>query len=162
MILTLNCCYIILANRRQQKDWFLRKNMHQGMSRNWENSCNMLQSSPKFLFCFVFFVLFTSSSSTLRGLVKNLNGNENKNMNININYSMLIGWQLLTASIVIPSKNFQKCVLTSSKMYILLPIFLLKFCVFCNVIVILLVHIGQNFQVISEIIFQEFLLLVYV
>ena len=38
------------------------------------------------------FVLFTSSSSTLRGLVKNLDGNEIKNMNININYSMLIFW----------------------------------------------------------------------
>ena len=32
------------------------------------------------------FVLFTSSSSTLRGLVKNLDGNEIKNINININY----------------------------------------------------------------------------
>ena len=38
------------------------------------------------------FVLFTLSSSTLRGLVKNLNGNENKDMNININigYSLVI------------------------------------------------------------------------
>ena len=39
------------------------------------------------------FVLFTSSSSTLRGLVKNLDGNEIKNMNINIYYSTLIFWR---------------------------------------------------------------------
>ena len=40
----------------------------------------------------LFVCLFTLSSSTLRGLVKNLNGNENKDMNININigYSLVI------------------------------------------------------------------------
>ena len=50
MILNLNCCYSISANRRKQKDWFLWKNMHQSMSRNWENSSSMLQSPPKYLF----------------------------------------------------------------------------------------------------------------
>ena len=50
MILTLNCCYSISANRRKQKDWFLWKNMHQSMSRNWENSSSLLQSPPKHLF----------------------------------------------------------------------------------------------------------------
>ena len=38
----------IYANRRKQKDWFLWKNMHQSMSRNWENSSSMLQSLPKY------------------------------------------------------------------------------------------------------------------
>ena len=44
----LNCFYSISTNRRQQKDCFLGKNMHQSMSRNWEIS-NMLQSPETFL-----------------------------------------------------------------------------------------------------------------
>ena len=43
-----NCFYSISENRCKQKDWFLWKNMHQSMSRNWENSSSMLQSSPKY------------------------------------------------------------------------------------------------------------------
>jgi hypothetical protein len=50
MIVNLNCCYSILANRRKQKDWLLWKNMHQIISRNCENSSNMLQTPPKHLF----------------------------------------------------------------------------------------------------------------
>ena len=46
----LNCFYSITANRRKQKDCFLWKNVHQSMSRNWENSSSMLQSPPKYLF----------------------------------------------------------------------------------------------------------------
>ena len=61
MILNLNCCYSILANRRKQKDWFLWKNMHQCMSRNWENTSSMLQSPPKELF----YVEWTKSFTVL-------------------------------------------------------------------------------------------------
>ena len=44
----LNCFYSISANRRKQKDWFLWKNTHQSMSRNWENSSSMLQLTQKY------------------------------------------------------------------------------------------------------------------
>ena len=37
MILTLNCFCSVSANRHKQKDCFLWENMHQSMSRNWEN-----------------------------------------------------------------------------------------------------------------------------
>ena len=52
-----------------------------------------LRVVEKSTFCQRLFVcLFTSSSSTLRGLVKDLNGNENKDININVNidYSLVI------------------------------------------------------------------------
>ena len=42
------CFYSISANRCNQKDWFLWKNMHLSMSTNWENSSCMLQSTPKY------------------------------------------------------------------------------------------------------------------
>ena len=61
MILSLNCFYSISANRRKQKDWFLWKNMHQCMSRNWENTSSMLQSPPKELF----YVEWTKSFTVL-------------------------------------------------------------------------------------------------
>ena len=48
MILNLNCFYSISANRRKQKNWFLWKNMHQSMPRNWENSSSMLQLPLKY------------------------------------------------------------------------------------------------------------------
>jgi hypothetical protein len=50
MSLSLNCFCSVSANRHKQKDCFLWKNMHQSMSRNWENSCSMLWSPPKYLF----------------------------------------------------------------------------------------------------------------
>ena len=40
--------WLIYANRHKQKDWFLWKNMHKSMSRNWENSSSMLQSLPNY------------------------------------------------------------------------------------------------------------------
>ena len=55
----------------------------------WVDKLNRLIA--KYTVC-LFVCLSTSSSSTLRGLVKNLDGNENKDMNININidYSLVI------------------------------------------------------------------------
>ena len=50
----LDCFYSISANRREQKGWFLWKNMHQSMSRNWKNSSSMLQSL-NFFYVFLWF-----------------------------------------------------------------------------------------------------------
>jgi hypothetical protein len=66
----------------------------------WQESWsqkNLSNAGQKNKYDFVcLFVLFTLSSSTLRGLVKNLelNGNENKDMNINnnVDYSLVIFW----------------------------------------------------------------------
>ena len=51
----LNCFYSISANRRKQNYWSLWKNMHQSMSRNWENSSSMLQSLKSFFYVFLWF-----------------------------------------------------------------------------------------------------------
>ena len=40
--------YCDFRKQTQAKTLFLWKNMHQSMSRNWENSSSMLQSSPKY------------------------------------------------------------------------------------------------------------------
>ena len=42
--------WCISANKRKQKYWYLCKNMHESMSRNWKNSSSMLQSPQKYLF----------------------------------------------------------------------------------------------------------------